>query len=204
MIRRAVALLDANFWILLFVLVFLFSFVKHFILHDGNALLELLLEIGRAPGERLLTVLELFEFVHVDVAVAEVPFVFLVEWRLLHIVRIQEQELVVLQANEVEGLAWAATHGAHHYVRLMEDVPNGIEVFLFNLVHTKHTVYYNEAAIPVISNQIIWVNILMLQNLLSIIKLDMRIRILQHSKMLFPFTLILYLLEEDGFDAFFF
>ena len=48
--------------------------------------------------------------------------------------RIQEQELVVLQANEVEGLAWAASHGAHHDVWLMEDVPNCIEVFLFNLV----------------------------------------------------------------------
>lgn len=78
----------------------------------------------------------------------------------------------------------------------MKNVPDGIEVLLLDLVLAEHAVYDDEAAISVISNQSIRINIDLLQYFLSILKLQVRTRILQNSKVLLPIALVLYLVVE--------
>lgn len=86
----------------------------------------------------------------------------------------------------------------------MKNVPDGIEVLLLDLVLAEHAVYDDEAAISVISNQSIRINIDLLQYFLSILKLQVRTRILQNSKVLLPIALVLYLVVEYWFDTLFF
>jgi hypothetical protein len=54
----------------------------------------------------------------------------------LHQMWVHEDELVLLEADEVEGLVWSAAHRSHHYVGPVEDVSNGFHVALLHLRHT--------------------------------------------------------------------
>ena len=66
---------------------------------------------------------------------------------------IQENKLIILKTNKVERGIRSSTHSANEYIRLRENVSNGLYVAWFDLVHPDPTGYNDEAAISELSFQ---------------------------------------------------
>ena len=129
-----------------------------------------------------------------------VEHVLLVVHTVLNEMWIQEDELVILETDEVEGGVWPSSHGAHENVGLRENVADGLYVAGLHLVHADPARYDHEAAIPELSLQtFIAVGLFLKFGLLGHFFL-----VNKSSKLLFSPGLALYfnIVIKQGLDGF--